>query len=160
MGLIERMSVSKTVEGLRDDSVVQFSVFMANKVGRLNDIAKLFQEKDILIVALTVIDTADSAIARMVVTDPSTARDILLEHGVAFTECTLAVVELPHGPSDLGQVLSSLLMAECNIHFTYSFLMNPRGTTLLGLHVDDDEVAGNVLRQNGFKLLCQKDISR
>lgn len=133
---------------------------MANKVGRLNDIARLFGEQEVLIVALTVIDTADSAIARMVVTDPDTARDILQEHAIAFTECTLAVVELPNGPTDLGPVLSSLLMAECNIHFTYSFLMNPRGTTLLGLHVDDDEVASNVLRANGFTLLTQKDISR
>lgn len=154
------MPLPKTAEGLRDDNVIQFSIFMANKVGRLNDIAKLFGEQDVLIVALTVIDTADSAIARMVVTDPDTARDILLEHAVAFTECSLAVVELPNGPTDLGPVLSSLLMAECNIHFTYSFLMSPRGTTLLGLHVDDDEVASNVLRGNGFTLLTQKDISR
>jgi hypothetical protein len=133
---------------------------MANKVGRLNEVVKLFAERAIHIVALTVIDTADSAIARMAVTDPAAARDLFHEHGVAHTECRLVVVELPNGATDLGMVLSSLLMAECNIHFTYSFLVQPHGKQLLGLHVDDDEVAANVLMQNGFRLLTQKDISR
>lgn len=152
--------MAKTTEAMRDQSVIQFSVFMANKVGRLNEVVKLCAERDIHIVALTVIDTADSAIARVVVTDPDAARDLFREHAVAFTECSLVVAELPNGATDLGNVLSALLMAECNIHFTYSFLIRPHGKALLGLHVDDDEVAANVLMQNGFVLLTQKDISR
>jgi hypothetical protein len=151
---------TKTVEDLAGAKVRQFSLFMENKAGRLLDIVRLFTERNIHIVALTILDTADAAIVRMVVDDPDRARDLFQEHGHAFTECNLVVVELPSSASDLQKVLTALLQAECNVHFTYSFLTRPRGKAALALHVDDEECASTVLMQNNFKLLSQKDISR
>jgi len=147
-------------EGLAGYRVKQFSVFMANKAGRLLDIVALFAASNIHVVALTILDAADSAIARIVVDDPDKAKLIFEEHAVAFSQCNLIVVELPNSADDLRPVLTALLQAECNIHFVYSFMTRPRGKAALALHVEDEEVAANVLVQNDFKLLSQDDITR
>jgi hypothetical protein len=147
-------------EGLAGYRVKQFSVFMANKAGRLLDIVSMFASNNIHVVALTIIDTTDAAIGRIVVDDPDKAKLIFEEHAVSFSQCNLLVVELPNSADDLRPVLTALLQAECNIHYVYSFLIRPRGKAALALHVEDEEVAANVLTQNDFKLLSQSDITR
>ena len=92
--------------------------------------------------------------------DPDKARALFGEHGLAFTEVSLVVVELSSSATDLKAVLTALLQAECNIHSAYSLLTRPRGKAALALHVEDSEVACSVLQANQFKLLTQRDISR
>lgn len=152
--------MAEVTEGLVDHRVKQFSLFMANRVGRFLDVVSLFTKANIHIVALTVLDTSDSAIVRLIVDDPDTARKMLHEHSLMFTETSMIVVEMANSAEDLQPVLQALLQAECNIQFMYSFLTRPRGKAALALHVEDEEVANSVLLQNGFKLLMQRDISR
>ena len=149
-----------TAKGNQADDVTQFSVFMENKVGRLLDIVKIFTQAQIHVVALSILDTADAAIVRLVTDDPERARVLFQEHGLAFTEVSLVVVELSSSATDLKAVLTALLQAECNIHSSYSLLTRPRGKAALALHVEDSEVACSVLQANQFKLLTQRDISR
>ena len=151
---------TETENDLRESRIKQFSVFMENKAGRLLDLVKLLGDNHVHIVALTILDSVDASIVRLVVDDPDRARSIFLEHTVSFTESTLVVVELPSSAEDLGNVLSALLQAECNIFFSYSFLTRPRGKAALAVHVDDEDVAIGVLTQNHFKILSQRDISR
>jgi hypothetical protein len=150
----------KTAKGPQEDEVKQFSIFLENKVGRLLDIVKMFSQAQVHVVALSILDTADAAIVRLVADDPDKARTFLQEHGLAFTEVTLVVVELSSSAADLKAVLTALLQAECNIHSAYSLLTRPRGKAALALHVEDSEVAGSVLQANQFKILTQRDISR
>jgi hypothetical protein len=150
----------QTAKGPIEDEVRQFSVFVENKVGRLLDIVKIFTQAQIHVVALSILDTADAAIVRLVTDDPDKARTLFQEHGLAFTEVSLVVVELTSSATDLQAVLTALLQAECNIHSAYSLLTRPRGKAALALHVEDSEVAGSVLQASQFKLLTQRDISR
>jgi hypothetical protein len=150
----------KTAKGPQEEEVKQFSVFMENKVGRLHDIVKIFSQARVHVVALSILDTADAAIVRLVTDDPDKARTLFQEHGLAFTEVPLVVVELSSSAADLKAVLTALLQAECNIHSAYSLLTRPRGKAALALHVEDGECAMEVLQANQFKLLTQRDISR
>jgi hypothetical protein len=150
----------QTAKGPLEEEVRQFSVFMENKVGRLLDIVKLLSQAQIHVVALSILDTADAAIVRLVADDPDKARALFQEHGMAFTEVSLVVVELSSSAADLKAVLTALLQAECNIHSAYSLLTRPRGKAALALHVEDGEVAASVLLASQFKLLNQRDISR
>ena len=150
----------QTARGPLEDEVRQFSVFVENKVGRLLDIVKVFAQARVHVVALSILDTSDAAIVRLVVDDPDKARALFQEHGLAFTEVALVVVELSSSAADLKAVLTALLQAECNIHSSYSLLTRPRGKAALALHVEDIEVASSVLQANQFKLLSQRDISR
>ena len=149
----------ETIEGLDGGRVIQFSVFLQNKVGRLLDLVRLLDDAHVHLMALTVIDTADCAIDRFVADDPDRARDIMQEHGFSFTETYVVAVEIG-GAHELREVLTCLLQAECNLHFTYPFLTRPRDKSCLVLCVEDDEVATGVLRASGFKVLTQRDISR
>ena len=150
----------QTAKGRQEEEVRQFSVFMENKVGRLLDIVKMFAQAQVHVVALSILDTADAAIVRLVTDDPDKARALFQEHGLAFTEVALVVVELSSSAADLKAVLSALLQAECNIHSAYSLLTRPRGKAALALHVEDRDCASSVLQANQFKLLTQRDISR
>jgi hypothetical protein len=150
----------KTAKGRREEEVRQFSVFMENKVGRLLDIVKMFAQAQVHVVALSILDTADAAIVRLVTDDPDKARALFQEHGLAFTEVPLVVVELSSSADELKAVLTALLQAECNIHSAYSLLTRPRGKAALALHVEDSDCACSVLQANQFKLLTQGDISR
>src|SRR5207249_2522729 len=110
--------------------------------------------------ALSVQDSADAAIVRLVVSDPDRVKELFSQHEIASSTCDLVVVELKEGASELGKLLTGLLMAEVNIHGSYSLLTRPRGNTALAVHVEDEECACAVLRSHGFRILSQADISR
>jgi len=139
--------------------VKQFSVFTENKVGRLHEIIRLLNERKIHAVALTILDTTDSSIHRMIVDDPDEARQMLLEHGITFSETNMVAVELDSTP-DLIKVLTALLEAEINIHYCYPFIYRPHDKSALALHLEDPELASQSLERHGFKVLTQRDISR
>jgi hypothetical protein len=150
-------SITEKTDGPR---VNQFSIFLPNKVGALLDIVKLLNERNVHVVAISIQDSADTAIVRIVVSDPESVQDIFHEHEIAFSVCELCVVELKEGATELGKMLAALLAAEVNIFGSYSLLTRPRGRTALAIHVEDDECACAVLRSHGFTILSQTDISR
>jgi phosphatidylserine decarboxylase len=105
------------------------------------------------------VDTTDSTILRIIVDDPDLARSLLQEHGFAFTETAVVVVEIA-GERQLQDVLAALLEAELNIHYTYPFLNRPAGKSALVLNVEHPEVAVDSLRRHYFTVLYQGDVSR
>jgi hypothetical protein len=139
--------------------VKQFSVFTANRLGRLHDLVGLFSSHEVHVLALTVLDTTDSAIIRLVVDDPEQARSLMLDHGFPHTESDLMVVELD-STTQLSGLMAALLEAEININYIYSFIPHPRGKSLLAFNMEDNEMAEQVLRRHQFHILKQADISR
>ena len=139
--------------------MAQFSVFTPNRLGRLHDLVKLLASHNVHVLALTIMDTTDSSIIRIVVDDSDKARDLLNEHGFPFTESRLVVVELS-AATELSRLMSALLEAELNINYLYSFIPHPRGKPMLALSMDDNDVAEQVLRRHQFAVLKQSDISR
>ena len=139
--------------------MAQFSVFTPNRLGRLHDLVKLLASHNVHVLALTIMDTTDSSIIRIVVDDSDKARDLLNEHGFPFTESRLVVVELS-AATELSRLMSALLEAELNINYLYSFIPHPRGKSMLALSMDDNDVAEQVLRRHQFAVLKQSDISR
>lgn len=140
--------------------VKQFSVFVPNKVGAMLDIVKLLNTQNIHVVALSVSESTDSAIARIIVSDPGRVEKLFQQKSVAFGVCEVVVVEMREVATQLVKLLAALVMAEVNVHFTYPLLIRPRGFAAIALHVDDTECASSVLTGEGFKILSQNDISR
>jgi hypothetical protein len=149
-----------TKETLTGAPVKHFSIFLHNKVGALLEVVKFFEQKGVVVLAFSIVDSAESAIARMIVSDPALVAKLLHERDIAYVEATVLVVELAEGAADLGHVLSCLLMAEVNLLFSYPLLVRPRGKALLVLHVDDNECASTVLQGEGYQILTQGDLSR
>ncbi len=154
------VKLPETTSRLDGPVVKQFSVFLANKVGAMLDIVKLLNAHHTHVVAMSVSESTDSAIARIIVSDPERVQDLFKEHNIAYGVCEVVVVELREVATQLVKLLAALFMAEVNVHFTYPLLIRPRGFTALALHVDDADCALSVLLGEGFKILSQNDISR
>ena len=154
------IDLPQTTQGFTGPRVRQFSVFLPNKAGAMLDVVKLLNAHHVDVVALSIAESTDSAIARMVVSDPDRVENLFGEHDVAFGVCEMVVVELTEVAGQLSKLLAALLMAEVNVHFTYPLLTRPRGFAALALHVEDADCASAVLQGEGFKMLSQSDISR
>jgi hypothetical protein len=141
------------------DPVKQFSVFTENRVGRLRDLTALFKQRNVHVMAVTVMDTTDSAIVRLVVDDPDRARELMINNDFPYVESDVLVVELTD-ESELRGVLAALVEAEINLHYIYSFIKRPQSKGALVINVEDADVATQALNQRGFKVLNQGDIAR
>jgi hypothetical protein len=147
-----------TARGRDWPSVRQYNVFVENRVGNLLSVVRRFESTDIRIVSLTVVDSADCAIIRLVLSDPERAREIFELASLPITESDLLVVELPPGDQPLVQICKALLGAEISIHYAYPLMVGPHGRAALALHVEDHETAAGTLSRLGFNLLTEKDL--
>lgn len=150
----------QTTEGFDGQRVRQFSVFLKNKVGALLDVVRMLNVHAVQVVALSVQDSTDSSIVRLVVSDPDLVESLFKDHEIAYGVSDMVVVEMREVATDLGKVLASLLSCEVNIYFSYPLMTRPNGRACLALHVEDHECAVSTLVGNGFRLLTQADISR
>jgi hypothetical protein len=146
-----------TTRGRDWPSVRQFNVFVENRLGGLLNVVRRFETSDNRIVSLTVVDSADCAIIRLVLKDPERALEVFQQAKLPVTESDLLVVQLPDGPQPLLQICKALLGAEINIHYAYPLLIRPAGNAALALHVEDHETAAQVLERNGFVLFTEGD---
>jgi hypothetical protein len=139
-------------------SVRQFNVFLENKLGALLGVVRRFETTDNRIISLTIVDSADCAIVRIVLSNPERALEIFEQANLPVTESDLLVVQLPDGPQPLLQICKALLVAEINLHYAYPIMLGPQGKGALALHVDDHESAVNTLSNSGFTLFTENDL--
>lgn len=140
--------------------VQQFSVMLANRAGALAALVKLLRTSGIEVIGLSVQDSRDATVARLVVSDPETTEQIFMEKGIPHTSCELIVLAMRESGPGLLQCLDTLMVAETNVDFAYALLPSVDGHALLAMHVEDYEFAVSILHQSGFKLVYQKDLSR
>jgi hypothetical protein len=150
----------ETAQKFDGPRVRQFSVFLKNKVGALLEVVKLLNVHAVDVVGMSVQDSTDSSIVRLVVSDPEIVEQLFKDNEIAFGVCEMVVVEMEEVATGLARLLASLLAAEVNIFFSYPLLIRPNGRAALAMHVEDHECAASVLAGDGFKLLSQADISR
>ena len=153
-------NLPQTSSKLEGPLVKQFSVFLPNKVGAMLEIVKLLSTHHTHVVALSVSESTDSAIARIIASDPQGVEKLFRDNNVGFGVSQVVVVEMKEVATQLVKLLAALVMAEVNVHFAYPLLIRPRGFSAIALHVDDTDCASSVLMGEGFKMLSQDDITR
>jgi hypothetical protein len=139
--------------------VIQFSIHADNKVGRLNEIIGLLAVHEVHIMALSVLDTTDSSIIRIIVDYPEEAQKLLIEHQFSYVQSELIAVELS-SESDIRLVTSALVQAEINIHYTYPFITRPHDHCALAISLEDNDLAADTLQRHQLKIIGQNDIAR
>src|ERR1700750_1652530 len=113
--------------GFEPKRLRHFTVFLENKVGRLQTLVRALEQGTGKIVAMSIHESADSALVRLICSDSDESRDILPYGAVAFSENELLVVELPKKTKQpLIDICAALLSAEINIHYAYPLLLRPR----------------------------------
>jgi len=148
----------ETAEAHDVPTVRQQSVFVENQVGQLLRLTRLFGQTDIRILAVSVVDSVDCAICRMIFDDPDAAHDVLAQSEFPVSEAELLVVSLPHGKRALLHTWAALLGGEINIHYTYPLIVHPRGSPALAVLPDNISQAVEALRHRNFEILGQGDL--
>jgi hypothetical protein len=147
-----------TARGRDWPSVRQFNVFLENRLGALLETVRHLESTELRIISITVVDSADCAIIRLVLSDPERALEIFQQARIPVTESDLLVVRLPENPQPILTILKALLMAEINVHYAYPLLVGPYGHAALALHVEDHDTAANTLKAKGFVLFSENDL--
>lgn len=152
-------SSSELMRSPQRNAVKQFSIFADNKVGRLNDIVMMLSSHDIHIMALATVDTTDSSILRLIVDYWEQARELFRQQNFSFCLNEVIVAEIGT-EQDLKKITCSMVQTEINIHYTYPMLVRPGGQYALVMRLEDNDMATDVLNQNGIKTLTHYDIAR
>lgn len=148
----------ETAEASGFPTVRQLSVFLENRLGQLLVLAKVLDQTEIHILALSVVHSVDCAVVRLLVDDPEEAAQLLRRSGFALSEADLLVVNLPHGRRGLMAIYSALVGAEVSVQYTYPLLTRPKGRPAVALQVDDIDMAGQTLKSHHFEVLDQSDL--
>ncbi len=148
----------ETMQGRSWPTITQFSVFLENRVGQLLELTRTFIGTKVRIIGLSIADSADCCIVRVMLSHSEQGREILKNAELPFAMNELLVAELPIGPQSLADMCMALLQAEVNIHYAYPLIVHPHGRAAVALHVDNVELAGATLHDKGFEILNEADL--
>lgn len=133
--------------------VKQISIFLENKSGRLAQVTRVLGENGINIRALSIADTTDFGILRLIVNDPGKAYQVLKEAGFTASITDVIAVEVPDKPGGLAEVLKSLDRAGINIEYLYAFVQKASNAALVVFRVEQIDKAVKVLLENSTRIL-------
>lgn len=133
--------------------IEQISIFLENKSGRLAEITELLAQAGVNIRALSLADTADFGILRLIVNNPSKAMTILKETGFTVTKNEVVAVSVPDRPGGLYSILATLRGKNINVEYMYAFVQKSEGNAVLIFRFDDIDKAVAELSAAGVRTL-------
>ena len=138
--------------------IIQISVFLENRKGRLADVCTLLGKGKINIRALTVAESDDFGILRLVVDKPQEATTLLKANGFVANLTEVVTVEVQDKPGGLAEVLEVLNKHNINVEYMYAFLEKESSKALLVFRFDNIDKAIEVLKAAKIRVLTKKDI--
>lgn len=133
--------------------VEQISVFIENKSGRLAEITRVLGDSGINIRALSLADTSDFGILRLIVNDGKQAKTVLKEKGFTVNMTEVVAVEVPDTPGGLGSILQVLDNHQINVEYMYAFVERCGGNAVIIFRFDETDKAISVLKAENFNIL-------
>jgi hypothetical protein len=144
--------------GFERTRVPQFTIFLENRVGRLNALVRLLEENEGEICGLSIEESADSALVRVICSHPDETREALRQANISFSDSEVLIVQMPKRiQHPLMAICTALLSAEINIHYAYPLLRSSKEPAL-ALYVDDPTLAAQILIRKQFTLIGESDL--
>ncbi|MGA2614723.1 MAG: ACT domain-containing protein [Spirochaetia bacterium] len=134
-------------------SVKQISIFLENTKGRLAEVTRLLAARGVNIRALSLADTADFGVLRIIVNDPDACLAALKESGMIAQVTEVLAVEMADKPGGLSRVLAALDAAGLNVEYMYAYVEKTGDNAIVICKIDDKERAARVLAENGIGTL-------
>ena len=129
-------------------TIKQLSVFLENREGRLDEVLQMLGANDVNIVALSLADTADYGMLRMIVSDPVKGKAVLKEAGITSKLTDVVALRVPHATGSLSKAMHELMVGGVNIEYMYAFGNGADASAVM--KSDDPEKVVTILRENGF----------
>jgi hypothetical protein len=133
--------------------VKQISIFLENKAGRLAEVTNILGKSGINIRALSLADTTDFGILRLIVNDMEKASRTLKDHGFTVGETEVLAVEVPDHPGGLGEILKIIQDAGLNVEYMYAFVERSSDNAVIIFRFDNVDEAMRVLLEKGVTIL-------
>ena len=140
--------------------VKQISVFVENVPGKLVEVSQILGENNIDMSALSLADSSDFGILRLIVNDPDKAYQVLREHAFVVKQSEVIAVVIDDRPGGLTGVLQMLAQANISLEYMYAFVGSQDGHAVVVLRPSDTETALKILEENHVSTLEPKDIYR
>lgn len=138
-------------------SVKQISVFVENKKGKLAEVTRYIAKQNVNLRALSIADTQDFGILRIICEDPKNAEDVLKKGGYITTVTDVLAASISDEPGSLASILEVLSEAGAMVEYTYAFLSAKTGAYMI-FRVDDNQSAAAALAGAGIKTANQEDL--
>ncbi len=135
------------------DYVEQISVFLENKAGRLADVTSILAEANVNIRALSLADTSDFGILRLIVNDNNKAKEELKKAGFTVGKTDVVAVEVEDQPGGLSYILRILHKANVNVEYMYAFVQQSGANAVLIFRFDNLDEAIRILRDNKVRVI-------
>ncbi|PLX90014.1 MAG: amino acid-binding protein [Desulfuromonas sp.] len=133
--------------------VEQISIFIENKSGRLAEVSQVLGSHNINIRALSLADTSDFGILRLIVDKTDLAKETLKQNGFTVNKTEVIAIEVPDQPGGLARILKVLDEARVNVEYMYAFFERSAGNAVIIFRFDETENAIDVLQNKGFSIL-------
>ena len=129
-------------------TIKQLSVFLENRAGRLDEVLNTLGTNGVNIVALSLADTADYGMLRMIVSDPKKGKDVLKEAGITSMLTEVVALRVPHATGSLSKAMHALMSEGVNVEYMYAFANGADASAIL--KSDSPEKVVSILKENGF----------
>lgn len=137
--------------------ITQISVFLENRKGRLLEVCSILGDNNINILALTIAETEDFGIARMIVNKPEDAVKILKEKSFAANITDVVIVEVEDKPGGLAKILGVLDKNNINLEYMHTFIKKTSENAYMVFRFDDPDQAISVLKDNKINIIEKVD---
>ncbi len=140
-------------------TINQLSVFLENKSGQLLELCKVLAENNINMRAMSVADTSDFGIARIIVDNAQEAETILHRKQYVVTITPVLLIEIPDKSGSLTNIFNILAKYNCNLEYMYAFAGKKTNSAYMIMRATNSAVAENILTSNGIHLASAKDLA-
>ena len=131
-------------------TIKQLSVFLENREGRLDEVLQILADNDVNIVALSLADTSDFGMVRMVVSDPYRGKNVLKENGITSMITDVVALRVPHATGSLSKAMHLIVEEGLNIEYMYAFANGADASAVL--KTDNPDKLVKILREGGFSV--------
>ncbi|MGM0645368.1 MAG: ACT domain-containing protein [Thermodesulfobacteriota bacterium] len=138
--------------------VEQISIFLENRAGRLADVTRELSESGVNIRALSLADTSDFGILRLIVTDHEKAKSALKEKGFTVGRTNVVAVEVDDQPGGLHTILDLLTSNSINVEYMYAFVQQSGKNAVLIFRFDRTDQAIELLQEHGVRIIPGKEL--
>ncbi|MBE6986928.1 MAG: ACT domain-containing protein [Ruminococcaceae bacterium] len=139
-------------------SIHQISVFLENRTGQLAEITQLLAQNHVDIRAISIAETSDYGVARMIVDDCQKASSILLAHGDILSMTPVWAVEVPDRPSGLAEVLTVLAQNHIDVEYMYSLFTHESGYAYMVLRISDEAAFTKAAQSAGIRIMSSNEL--
>ncbi len=136
----------------------QISIFMENRSGRLAEVTGILAKADINIRAMSLADTADFGILRLIVNQTEKATQVLRQNGFTVSSTEVIALEVPDRPGGLWGILKTLEAAGINVEYMYAFVQRSGDNAVVMFRFDETDKASVILREAGVRVLTGEEV--